>query len=483
MTRSVKGRMLLYMMILSLSLCLTIADPVPEVGQPKRPNIVLVFADDLGQGDLGAYNEGSRIPTPHMDLIAAEGLRCTDAHSASAVCTPSRYALLTGEYAWRTSMKKWVLGGASKALIKPHTPTLASVLHDVGYTTLGVGKWHLGLGNDDPVDWSKPFESGPCTLGFDHWQGIPASLDMAPYVWMVDDTIEAQPTETIDGSKHRRQNGGGMWRGGGAAAGFAHADMLPRTIDTACQWIEKHADDQSPFFLYVPLSAPHTPWLPSEEARGVSGADWYGDFVVDVDRGIGRIDAALQHAGIAGDTIVIMTSDNGAHWPESDVQRYGHLANAGWRGGKADIHEGGHRVPLLIRWPGKIRPGMKSEVPFCLVDLMATLAAGLQFDLPPLASPDGRPVQLLTDTWEDRPIVHHSGDGLFALRLGKWKFIEGLGSGGFTQPKRPKAKEGAPSKQLYDLSVDPSETRNVAAGHPEVVARMQLTLDRIRGED
>ena len=380
-------------------------------------------------------------------------------------------------------MKKWVLGAGSPALIPMGTPTLPSVLQQAGWTTLGVGKWHLGLGDENPVDWSKPITHGPCDVGFTHWQGIPASLDMAPVVWVVDGTVEAQPTNTIKGSAHRRNGGEGFWRSGKIAPDIRHADMLPRTIDTACDWIEQYADEDAPFFLYVPLSAPHTPWLPSDDAQGVSQAGWYGDFVVDVDRGIGRIDRALQDAGIADDTIVIITSDNGAHWPESDVSTFGHLANAGWRGQKADIHEGGHRVPFIVRWPGRMPAGRVSDVPLSLVDVMPTLARALHFDLPPEASPDGRAVDLLAKTWDERPIVHHSGGGMFALRLGRWKLIEGLGSGGFTKPKHVQPEAGAPAVQLYDLELDPSETRNVAAGHPDVVARLQAELDRIRGDD
>ena len=450
---------------------------------PARPSIVLILADDLGVGDLGACNAGSRIPTPHIDHIASEGLQCTDVHSASAVCSPSRYAMLTGQYAWRTPMKKWVLGAESKALIPMGTPTLASVLQELGYTTLGVGKWHLGLGDHDPVDWSKPITHGPCDLGFTHWQGIPASLDMAPVTWIVDGEVESQPTKAIKGSAHRRNGGGGYWRGGKIAPDLGHADILPRTIDTACAWINEYASADAPFFLYVPLSAPHTPWLPSEDSQGVSKAGWYGDFVVDVDRGIGRIDRALQDAGVAQETMIIITSDNGAHWPEADVTRFGHVANGRWRGQKADIHEGGHRVPFIVRWPGHLPCGGLSDVPLSLVDLMSTLSQALAFDLPPGASPDGQPVNLLATSWDDRPIVHHSGDGMFALRLGRWKLIEGLGSGGFTKPKRVEPPEGALAVQLYDLELDPSETRNVAAGHPDVVARLQRELDRIRGDD
>lgn len=449
--------------------------------QDTRPNIVLLFADDLGLGDLSVYNAESRIPTPHMDAIAHAGLRCTDAHSASAVCTPSRFALLTGQYAWRTHLKKWVLGGGSQALIPLGTQTLPTVLNRAGYTTLGVGKWHLGVGDDDPVDWSKPYTHGPCALGFDHWQGIPASLDMAPYVWMVDDRLQTQPTARTKGSKHRRQGGGGFWRAGGIAPDVEIADILPRTIDVACDWIAEYSGDDAPFFLYVPFSAPHTPWLPSNAAQGVSTAGWYGDFVVDVDRGIGRIDAALHAAGIAEDTIVIVTSDNGAHWPVTDVERFGHHANGHRRGQKADIHEGGHRVPFIVRWPGHVPANVTSEVPFCLVDCMATIAAAVHVQLPAGASPDGCVIDLLDPSPAERPIVHHSGDGMFALRLGRWKLIEGLGSGGFTAPRRVKDDVG--HVQLYDLVRDPMEAHNVARGNPAVVLRMLDELNRVRGDD
>ncbi len=456
---------------------------VMSVAAAPAPNIVLILADDMGLGDLGVYNEASKIPTPHIDAIGRAGLKCTDAHSASAVCTPSRYALLTGEYAWRTHMKRWVLGGGSQALIELDTPTLPAALQAAGWTTLGVGKWHLGVGDDDPVDWSTPWVHGPCDLGFDHWQGIPASLDMPPYVWMIDDRLETQPTATIEDSAHRRQGGGGFWRGGGIAPDLAIKDVLPRTIDVACGWIESHADDDAPFFLYVPLSAPHTPWLPSDDARGASEADWYGDFMIDVDRGVGRIDAALHAAGIADDTIVIVTSDNGAHWPVKDVERFGHHANGHRRGQKADIHEGGHRVPLLVRWPANLGGGLTYEHPVGLIDTWATLADVLHLDMPDGGSPDGVAIDLKGRTIVQRPLVHHSGDGMFALRLGRWKLIEGLGSGGFTAPRRVQAEDGAPTVQLYDLESDPEESRNVAAAHLDVVRRLQFTLDAIRGDD
>ena len=447
------------------------------------PNIVLVLADDMGQGDVGAFNARSRIPTPHMDAVAAQGMICTDAHSASAVCTPSRYALLTGEYAWRTELKRWVLGGGSPALINPETPTLGGILQDAGWTTLGVGKWHLGVGQRDLVDWSVPYDHGPCDMGFDHWQGIPASLDMAPYVWMIDDRLENQPTEHIEASAHRRQNGSGFWRAGGIAPDLQIADILPRTIETACDWIDEHAGKDEPFFLYVPLSAPHTPWLPTAEARGTTEVGWYGDFMVDVDRGVGRINAALQRAGMADHTIFIITSDNGGHWPDADIDTYRHESNNGFRGQKADIHEGGHRVPFIMRWPGHVDAGSSSDVPFCLVDLMPTLAAAVGVQLPEGASPDGRIVHFDQPADEDRVIVHHSGNGMFAVRQGRWKLIEGHGSGGFTRPARRKPAAGEVDVALFDLYADPGETNDIARGNPGVVARLRDALQAVRGDD
>jgi len=459
-----------------------------EAAQP--PNIVVILADDLGYGDPGALNADSKIPTPNLDRLARQSLSFVDAHTPSAVCTPTRYALLTGRYCWRSSLKRGVLWGRSAALIEPERWTIASMLQDQGYATMGVGKWHLGLGAEGETDYSKPLRPGPVTVGFDHYFGIPASLDMEPYVYIRDDGVEAEPTETIEASAHRRQNGGGYWRAGGIAPGFRHIDVLPRIEQESVAFLESQAERDARFFLYVPLSAPHTPWLPLDEYRGRSEAGYYGDFVAQVDATVGRILETLEASGQADDTLVVFTSDNGAHWPEADIKEFNHRANGPWRGQKADIHEGGHRVPFFVRWPGVTEAGSTCEETICLTDLMATLAAVVgvalpddqaedSFDLTPLLR--GEPLE-----GSFRPAtIHHSARGMFAIRAGDWKLIEGRGSGGFTAPAEidPETLEpGAPVGQLYNLAEDPAEQHNLYNERPEVVEALKAQLERIRNE-
>lgn len=452
-----------------------------------RPNIVVVLADDLGVGDLGSYNAASKIPTPHLDALAAEGMRFTDAHTPSSVCTPTRYGLLTGRYAWRTRLKKGVLWGYSPSLIDTQRTTVASFLKQHGYHTAAIGKWHLGLGRKDSTDYAEPLRPGPNQLGFDYFYGIPASLDMIPYVYVENERVVELPTDTTGGSTRQWKGGGGFWRAGPIAPGFEHREVLPRITEKAVGYIEQQARREAgtPFFLYFPLSAPHTPWLPAQAFRGTSEAGPYGDFAVQVDHSIGQIIKALDRLTLAGNTLLIVTSDNGAHWPRRQIQKYKHQANGRWRGQKADIWEGGHRVPFIARWPGQIPAGTASDETLCLTDLLATSAAALGAELPPTAGPDSYnmlPAMLGTD--DERPLreatVHHSLDGLFAIRQGPWKLIEGRGSGGFTAPARRAVSAGDPQGQLYHLADDPGETNNLYVEQPEIVRRLQALLDRYR---
>ncbi len=447
-----------------------------------RPNVVLILADDLGIGDARCYNPASKIPTPHLDRLAREGMRLTDAHSPSAVCTPTRYALLTGRYAWRTSLKSGVLWGRSPHLIEPGRMTLASLLKEHGYATACIGKWHLGFGDAEETDYSRPLRPGPLEDGFDAFFGIPASLDMVPYLYVRDDRPEQMPTGTVAGSKHRRQGGGGFWRGGDCAPDFRHEEVLPRITDEAVSWIGAQTE---PFFLYFPLTAPHTPWLPSDEFRNASEAGYYGDFVAMVDQAIGRVLAALDERGLTENTLVVVTSDNGSHWPVGDVEKFGHAANLHYRGQKADVWEGGHRVPFLARWPHRIPAGAVRDDLLCLTDLMATFAAVVGRELPPGAGEDSvDQLAVLLDEELETParssVVNHSMSGVFAWRDGRWKLILGRGSGGFTAPRKIEPQPGEPEGQLYDLLEDPAETTNLWLERPELVAELRARLDRVR---
>ena len=451
------------------------------------PNIIIILADDMGYGDAGAYNPDSKVPTPYIDRIAEEGVRLTDAHSPSAVCTPTRYGLLTGRYAWRTKLKQGVLWGYSTNLIDTARVTIPSMLQEKGYYTGGVGKWHLGLGEGDSTNYFEPFPISPTNLGFDYYYGIPASLDMQPYVYFENDQVVEEPTELVEASAHRRQNGGGFWRGGPVAPGFKHIDVLAHTTEKAKVFIENQAQNDRPFFLYMPLSAPHTPWLPEVLFRGRSGAGYYGDFTMQVDYTVGEVLETLDKLELVDNTLIVFTSDNGAHWYPDDIEQFGHRANLNLRGQKADIWEGGHRVPFVARWPSMISAGSVSSETVTHTDFLATIAEIVEFDVPNEAGEDSYNIlpALLGETGE-APIreatVHHALDGMFAIRKGDWKLIEGRGSGGFTQPRRIEPVGDEPLGQLFNLKDDPSEQNNLYSEYPDVVAQLQSLLSRYRDQ-
>jgi len=379
-------------------------------------------------------------------------------------------------------------------LIEDDRPTLGTLTRDAGYATAVIGKWHLGLGRFDPerperqADFTAPFASGPHTIGFGEVFVLPASLDIPPYFWVVGDRARPLPRAEVPGSALRRVGGGGFWRPGPAEEGFDHQRTLPLLAERAVAWIRarRAARPAQPFFLSLPSTAPHTPWLPAEDFRGRSGAGWYGDFVAQVDAVVGEVLAALEETGAAGDTLVLFTSDNGAHWMVEDRYLTAHDANLDLRGQKADIHEGGHRVPLIARWPGRIEAGSVNAALVGLNDCYATLAELLDHPRAAGEAPDS--VSFLPCLLEGAPgarqeLVHHSFDGMFALRAGDWKLIEGLGSGGFTGPSRLEPVPGGPEGQLYHLGDDPQERRNLWPERPEVVARLQARLAAVRAAE
>jgi len=450
------------------------------------PNIIVILADDLGYGDPGCYNRDSKIPTPNMDRLAREGMRFTDAHSPSGVCTPTRYGLLTGRYAWRTRLTRGVLVGDDPMLLEEGRLTLASLLKQKGYATACMGKWHLGLGPAKPTDYSKPLRPGPLDVGFDYFFGIPASLDMQPYVFIENDRAVEQPTEKIGDSQMRRYGGPGYWRAGSIAPSFKHVDVLPKCTEKALAFIDRQAAERpgKPFFLYFPLNSPHTPWMPTKEFEGKSKVGYYGDFTMQTDHVVGQVLKKLDDLKLADNTLVILTSDNGAHWLQTDIEKYDHRANAPWRGQKADIWEGGHRVPFLVRWPGKVKPGSVSHETICHVDFMATFAELVGVKLPAAAGEDSFS-WLSVLRGENRAAVRpftilHSAQGLFAIRQGNLKYVDGLGSGGFSLPKTEKPAEGAPTGQLYDLAADPGEQNNLFLNRPDDVKRLKALLDEAK---
>jgi len=455
-----------------------------QVAPAERPNIVIVLADDLGIGDPRCYNPASGIATPSMDSLATDGMRLTDMHSPSAVCTPTRYGLLTGRYAWRSSLQSGVLWGRSPALIEPDRDTLASLLGRAGYKTACVGKWHLGFGSADSVDYDEALSPGPLDLGFDRFFGIPASLDIPPYLFIEGDRPVEPLSLSIEASSMARHGGGGFWREGEIAPGFHHDEVLDRILFESQDFLQTHVGQtpDQPFFLYVPLPAPHTPWLPNESFQGSTTAGTYGDFVAQVDDRIGRLLATLDDLDLADNTLVIVTSDNGSHWGLDDIEEYGHRANNMWRGQKADIHEGGHRIPFIARWPDHIPAGSSRSELLTLTDLFATISSLVDVEPRQGAGEDSvDALGVFLDLELEAPprdhAVHHSLNGHFALRMGRWKLIERQGSGGFT---RVRVAEDEPPGQLYDLQADPSESTNLWLEHPEIVERLQAKLTELR---
>lgn len=484
--------------LLAAMVLLGLVATVPAAEPAGRPNIILIYADDLGIGDVSCYNPGSAWRTPRIDRMATEGMRFTDAHAASSLCTPSRYALLTGRYAWRGRLKQGVLHGYDSDLIEPERLTVAGFLRARGYATAMFGKWHLGLGwqrrgpQTEDVDFARPFTGGPRAHGFDHFLGISASLDMPPYVWLRDDRATVVPTARVGDSEPPR-----LWRAGPIGDDFRMEDVQPRLVDEAIAWIgtQAAATERRPFFLYLPLASPHTPVLPTAAFAGKTGATLYGDFVTQVDADVGRLLDAIDRHGLGPDTLVIFTSDNGFA-PAADVpehRRAGHDPSAGYRGYKSDLYEGGHRVPFIVRWPGRVRAGARHDALIGQSDLLATCADLLGARLPEDAGEDSESfLPALRDAAAPgrATIVNHSAEGRFAIREGRWKLLLWPGSGGWSSPTpspsrwlKVEASDLAqlPPFQLYDLAADPGEQRNLAAEHPGIVQRLARRLrDDIR---
>ncbi|HYG73736.1 MAG TPA: arylsulfatase [Planctomycetota bacterium] len=462
----------------------------------ESPNIVYILADDLGYGDVSCLNKDSRIKTPNMDRLAQQGMIFTDAHSGSAVCTPTRYGILTGRYAWRTHLRAGVLWGFSKPLIAADRPTVASLLKQKGYYTACIGKWHLGMGwpfnkpeeadawkfkssGSPDIDYSKPITDGPLARGFDYYFGISASLDMAPWCLIENDRTIGIPSETK-----------AMWqkRTGPTLPGFKHEDILPaltrKTVDVIQQCAK--AKERGPFFIYMPLNSPHTPVAPNAEFKDKSGIGDYGDFVLETDWTIGQVMDALEKNGFAENTLIIVTSDNGFS-PHADFKKlasHGHNPNYTFRGNKADIFEGGHRVPFIVRWPAKIKAGSRCDDPVCLTDLLATCAEIVGFTVPENAGEDSvslLPVLLGTAKAPLREAtVHQSVNGSLAIRQGNWKLVMCPDSGGWSVPRPDKKDEikGLPPLQLYDLNEDIREQKNQFADKPEIVEKLRALLQK-----
>ncbi len=442
------------------------------------PNIIYILADDLGIGDVSIYNTESKIATPAIDALAREGMMFTDAHSGSAVCSPTRYGILTGRYAWRSRLEKGVTWTYDAPLIETSRLTVASYLKQSDYQTGCIGKWHLGLDWDKnatgDIDFTLPIKNGPNQLGFDYFFGITASLDIPPYFYIENDRITATSVDTIEAMGGKK-----FWRKSVIGNDFVHEEVLPKFTEKALDFIAEKSGKSDPFFLYFPLTAPHTPILPTDEFLGKSNANEYGDFVVMVDDVVRQISKAVDDAGIRDQTMIIFTSDNGCS-PMADFEElatYGHDPSYIYRGHKADIYEGGHRIPFIVKWPDYITEGGESNQTVCLTDLLATVAAIIGDSLPHSSGEDSYNLLPILDGQEIGPLreatVHHSINGSFAIRQNKWKLNFCPGSGGWSYP-RPELADSLnlPPMQLFDLDVDPGEERNVVDANPVVVKHL-----------
>lgn len=451
----------------------------PEAAQKRRPNIVIVLADDMGYGDPRCFNAESRIATPNIDRLAHEGMRFVDAHSPGAWCVPSRYGLLTGRYPFRVG--KFHHG--REPVLAAGQVTLASFLQQQDYDTAMVGKWHLGF-EGGPKTNGEDLHGGPLDHGFDQFFGIHASLDIPPYYYIRNRTPVAAPKQRVAASHSEGWTNiqGAFWREGAIAEGFVHAEVLPKFVDEAVQFLDERKDEPQPFFLYVALAAPHTPWLPTGAAT--SGAGMYGDFTEQVDSELGRILAALDRTGQADNTLVVFTSDNGPVWYPEDVGRLGHSSVGELRGMKSDSYEGGHRMPFVVRWPGTVEPGSTTKQTICFTDLLATFADITSVALPAGAGSDGHSLlPVLRDAAAQTTRRHTILKANAAVvRVANWKLITHLGSGGFSPPRREKPVADGPRGQLYDLERDPGETNNLWLHRPDVVARLKKVLDGERRE-
>jgi arylsulfatase A len=460
--------------------CLTVA--------AQHPNVIVVLADDLGIGDISPTNPECKIKTPHLQKMADEGMTFLDAHSSSSVCTPTRYGLLTGRYNWRSRLARGVLNGASEHLIPAERATVAHMLKAAGYHTQMIGKWHLGWDwakNGKKIDFTKDVKNGPDINGFDGYYGHCGSLDMPPYVWVDTGKITAQPQR--EEGVTRQESPYGWYRKGPIGPDFEIEQVMPHLFDKSMAYIKERAPEAKkgkPFFLYLPLGAPHTPIVPVPPFKGASGINPYADFVMQTDHHMGDLFKTLKEAGVDDNTLVIFTSDNGCS-PQGNfdvLKGKGHDPSAGFRGHKADIFEGGHRVPFVVRWPKGITGGQKTDAMACLTDIYSTLEDIVGQPRKTTGGEDGfslLPVFKGAKTSGRETLISHSIGGSFSIRSGDWKLCLSAGSGGWSAPREKDAvKEGLPPLQLFDLSADKGEKNNLAKAKPERVNEMLRLLDK-----
>ncbi len=466
-----------------------------------RPNIVYILADDMGYGDVAALNPECQFPTPHLDRMAGEGMIFSDAHTGSACCTPTRYGIMTGRYAFRTPLKRGVLNGYSALMINRERTTVSSFLKEQGYATACIGKWHMGLdwpmveghelksrASGPHVDYAADITGGPLDVGFDYYFGLAGSLGMPPHGFIENRRLVGELGRVAEGKSKDKNDPLFQCRPGQSVEGFNVFEVLRRITERAVDYIGETAKQEEPFFLYFSLNSPHSPVAPHADWAGKSGINAYADFMMETDWSVGQIVEALEKAGVAENTLVIFTADNGC----SQTAGFNTLAAAGhrpggiYRGLKGTLYEGGHRVSHLAKWPATIKAGSVCDETICTTDLLATV---VEMHGKTLADTEGEDSVSFYPALQGKPIarakregvVHHSSDGHFAMRRGKWKLLLHPGNG-MKQPKTtgdmPPVKN--PAKiQLFDMLTDPTESTNVQADYPEIAKAMTTRLAKI----
>ncbi|MDG1358548.1 MAG: arylsulfatase [Akkermansiaceae bacterium] len=468
----------------------------------SKPNIVILYADDLGYGDLKCYNPDSKIPTPHLDKLAAEGMRFTDGHSSSGICTPSRYALLTGRHHWRKFYG--IVNAFGSSVFSPERLTIPEMLQDKGYATACIGKWHLGWDWDairkpaaakksdrvESFDWSKAIPDGPLAHGFDYYFGDTV-INFPPYAWIENDRLVKAPDTMMDTRKWKKIKEG-RWecRPGPMCSDWDPYENIPMTTRKGVEFIKKHAAGDQPFFLYFAYPSPHAPIIPNDRFDGKSGAGPYGDFVVETDDSVGQLLTALESAGIADNTIVIFTADNGPeHYAYERDKKFGHWSAHPLRGLKRDIYEGGHRVPYIVRWPGKVPAGSSSDGLVSQIDIMASLASVVGYDLPDTAAEDSHDLHALwtgaANTSPRQTHIHNTQGHAFAIRHGDWTLVQrknGYHSKGYQhwEKKRDYPADEGSEAQLFNISKDIGQRTNLIDQHPEKAGELATLLEKIQ---
>lgn len=480
----------------------------PSAASPQRPNILILYADDLGYGDLSSYNPDSKIPTVHFDRLAEEGMRFTDAHSSSGICTPSRYAMLTGRYHWRKF--HGIVGAFGESKFDAEELTLPEMLQEQGYTTALIGKWHLGwdwssiekpdaelvqvgrytIYGPDSLDWSKPIADGPLAHGFDYYFGDTV-INMPPYAWIENDRVLGTPDRMMDTDLWKPiKEGGWECRPGPMVEGWDPYENIPVTTAKGVEKIHEYAEAGAPFFLVFSFPSPHAPIIPNDEFDGRSGAGPYGDFVVETDDASGRLLQALEDAGVADNTIVIFTADNGSEsYAYQRYEKTGHWSSEPLRGLKQDIYEGGHRVPFIVRWPDVVPAETVNDALISQIDLMATFAAILGVELPANQAFDSYnqlPVLLGKQDSVRHTHIHNTWADRYAIRDGDWVLIDAETGYHNVRPhipdweaRRSYEADDAPLA-LYNLRADVGQRHNLATELPEKVAELQALMQQIR---